>query len=118
MADEQKLTELLDGSCPAVLTTYRPDGSVSISPVWVGLYDGAFEVVMAAKDGKVRSLRRDLRCLLVMFKARPPFRESTRINQADRCVLRRHASGEIEKLRLCRRARRNVAKCSDSEAHA
>lgn len=74
MPDEQKFAELLAGPCPAVLTTYRADGSVLTSPVWVGLGDGAFEIVMAAQDGKVRNLRRDPRCLLVIFETSPPFR--------------------------------------------
>ena len=74
MADEQQPAELLAGACAAVLTTYRADGSALTSPVWVGLGDGAFEIVMAEQDGKVRNLRRDPRCLLVIFEARPPFR--------------------------------------------
>ena len=98
MADEQKLTELLEGPCPAVLTTYRADGSVSTSPVWVGLYDGAFEIVMAAKDGKVRNLRRDPRCLLVMFEARPPFRG-----------VEVRGKAEIESGEQVGRARRSIA---------
>lgn len=74
VADRPDFAALLAEPCPAVLTTYRPDGSALTSPVWVGLGEEAFEIVMVAHDGKVRNLQRDPRCLLVMFEVRPPFR--------------------------------------------
>ena len=74
VADRPEFASLLAGPCPAVLTTYRSDGSALTSPVWVGLGDGAFEIVMTVRDGKVRNLQRDPRCLLVMFEAVAPFR--------------------------------------------
>ncbi len=74
VADQPEFAALLAGPCPAVLTTYRSDGSALTSPVWVGLGSGAFEIVMTVRDGKVRNLQRDPRCLLVIFEAIPPFR--------------------------------------------
>jgi PPOX class probable F420-dependent enzyme len=65
---------LLAGPSPAVLTTYRRDGSAATSPVWFRHEDGAFEVVIAEGDVKLTHLRRDPRCLLVVFEAVPPFR--------------------------------------------
>jgi PPOX class probable F420-dependent enzyme len=65
---------LLDAPSPAVLTTYRKDGSALVSPVWFRWADGAFEVVVAEGDVKLRHLARDKRCLLVVFETAPPFR--------------------------------------------
>ena len=39
------LESLLDGPSPAVLTTYRQDGTAVASPVWFRYHHGAFEVV-------------------------------------------------------------------------
>jgi hypothetical protein len=38
---------LLDAPSPAVLTTYRNDGSALTTPVWFRFHDGAFEIVLA-----------------------------------------------------------------------
>jgi Pyridoxamine 5'-phosphate oxidase len=65
---------LFAGPCPAVLTTYRADGSAVTSPVWIRLHDEHFEMVVTAHDGKVKHLRRDPRCLLVVFESVRPFR--------------------------------------------
>lgn len=65
---------LLEGPSPAVLTTYRRDGSANVSPVWFRWVDEAFEVVIAEGDVKLRHLGRDPRCVLVVFEAVPPFR--------------------------------------------
>ena len=65
---------LLDAPSPAVLTTYRKDGSALTTPVWFRFHDGAFEVVLAEGDVKRRHLMRHPRCLLVIFEAVPPFR--------------------------------------------
>jgi hypothetical protein len=45
-----------------------------VSPVWFRWNDGAFEVVIAEGDVKLTHLRRDRRCVLVVFEATPPFR--------------------------------------------
>ena len=65
---------LLDGPSPAVLTTYRKDGSALTTPVWFRFHDGAFEVVLAEGDVKRQHLNRTPACLLVVFEAVPPFR--------------------------------------------
>ena len=63
----------LDGPQPAVLATYDEDGSVRMTPVWYRRREGAFEVVIAEGDRKLRNLRRDPRCTLLVFEAVPPF---------------------------------------------
>ena len=65
---------LLEAAAPAVLTTYRKDGSALVSPVWFRWCDGGFEVVIAQGDLKLRHLARDPRCVLVVFEAVRPFR--------------------------------------------
>ncbi|TML15589.1 MAG: TIGR03618 family F420-dependent PPOX class oxidoreductase [Actinobacteria bacterium] len=65
---------LVEGPSPAVLATYRRDGSALLSPVWFRWSDGAFEVVIAERDVKLAHLRRDPRCVLVVFESTPPFR--------------------------------------------
>jgi PPOX class probable F420-dependent enzyme len=65
---------LLEAPSPAVLTTYRKDGSALVSPVWFRWLDGRFEVVIAKDDLKLRHLARDPRCVLVVFEAVRPFR--------------------------------------------
>jgi PPOX class probable F420-dependent enzyme len=65
---------LLDGPSPAVLTTYRRDGRALVSPVWFRWNEGAFEVVIAEGDVKLRHLRANPECVLVVFESVPPFR--------------------------------------------
>ena len=65
---------LLDGPSPAVLTTYRKDTSVLVSPVWFRWHDETFEVVIAEGDPKLGHLERDPRCILVVFETVRPFR--------------------------------------------
>lgn len=69
-----RVRSLLEAPSPAVLTTYRGDGSALVSPVWFRWVDGAFEVVIAEGDVKLRHLARDPRCVLVVFEAVAPFR--------------------------------------------
>ena len=68
------LRSLLEGPSPAVLTTYRKDGSAFTTPVWFHWDDDVFQVVIAKNDVKLRHLARDPRCVLVVFEAVPPFR--------------------------------------------
>jgi PPOX class probable F420-dependent enzyme len=65
---------LLEAPSPAVLTTYRKDGSANVSPVWYRWSEEVFEVVIARGDNKLRHLARDPRCVLLVFEAVPPFR--------------------------------------------
>ena len=70
----EKVRSLLDAPSPAVLTTYRNDGSALVSPVWFRWHDGAFEVVIAEGDVKLRHLGANPECILVVFESVPPFR--------------------------------------------
>jgi PPOX class probable F420-dependent enzyme len=65
---------LLDAPSAAVLTTRRRDGTALTSPVWYRWTGVAFEVVIAEDDVKLRHLRADPRCTLVIFEAVAPFR--------------------------------------------
>jgi PPOX class probable F420-dependent enzyme len=65
---------LLEAPSAAVLTTYRKDGSANVSPVWFRWAEGAFEIVIAEGDVKLRHLARDRRCVLVVFETARPFR--------------------------------------------
>ena len=69
--------DLLDQPSPAVLTTYRKDGTASVSPVWFRFHQHELEVVIAESDAKLRHLERDPRCSLVVFETQPPFRGVT-----------------------------------------
>ena len=69
-----ELATLLESPAPAVLTTYRRDGSALTTPVWFRFNETRFEVVIAITDVKLRHLERDPRCLLVIFEAVTPFR--------------------------------------------
>ena len=68
------LRSLLEAPSPAVLTTYRQDGSALVTPVWFRFADGAFEIVIAEGDVKLAHLVRDPRCTLVVFETVRPFR--------------------------------------------
>ncbi len=70
----ERMRSLLEAPSPAVLTTYRKDGSALVSPVWFRWNDGAFDVVIAEGNVKLRHLARDPRCGLVVFESVPPFR--------------------------------------------
>jgi len=70
----ERVRSLLEAPSPAVLTTYRKDGSALVSPVWFQWSDDAFEVVIAKGDLKLGHLARDPRCALVVFEAVRPFR--------------------------------------------
>ena len=65
---------LLNAPSPAVLMTYRKDGTANVSPVWFRWHDDAFEVVIAHGDVKLKHLAHDPRCALLVFEAVPPFR--------------------------------------------
>ena len=65
---------LLDAPSPAVLATYRREGTVKLSPVWFRYMSGYFEVVIADGDVKLKHLTRDPRATLLVFEASPPFR--------------------------------------------
>ena len=65
---------LLEAPSPAVLTTYRKDGTALTTPVWFRWTGPVFQVVIARGDVKLRHLERDPRCVLVIFESVAPFR--------------------------------------------
>ena len=73
-SDLEDFRSLLDAPAPAVLLTYRADGSADVSPVWFRVTGEAFEVVVAKSDKKYGHLQRDRRAVLMVFEAVPPFR--------------------------------------------
>jgi PPOX class probable F420-dependent enzyme len=68
------LRTLLDAPSPSVLTTTRVDGTALTSPVWFQWTGEAFEIVVARGDVKLKHLKRDPRCGLVVFETSRPFR--------------------------------------------
>jgi PPOX class probable F420-dependent enzyme len=68
------LRSLIDEPSPATLTLYREDGQAVTSPVWFRLEGDAFEVAVASADAKLEHLRRDPRCVLLIFETARPFR--------------------------------------------
>ena len=58
----------------AILATYRPDGTVLLSPVWHEWRDGGFHVVTISRDVKAAHLRRDPRASIVVCEHSPPYR--------------------------------------------
>lgn len=70
----EAMQSLFEAPSPATLTLYRADGTALVSPVWFRLHDGMFEVVVARDDPKVELLRRDPRCVLMIFETIRPFR--------------------------------------------
>jgi hypothetical protein len=65
---------LLEAASPAVLMTYRRDGTAHASPVWFRLHSDALEVVIAEGDIKLRHLAYRGECFLTVFETKPPFR--------------------------------------------
>jgi len=70
----ERVRSLIESPAPAVLTTYRRDGSAHVSPVWFRWTGDGFEVVITKGDVKLRHLERDPRCVFVVFEAARPFR--------------------------------------------
>jgi len=58
----------------AVLATYRPEGTVLLSPVWHEWRDGGFYVVTSSRSVKAAHLRRDPRASIVVCERSPPYR--------------------------------------------
>lgn len=68
-----QLKALLDAPSAAVLTVYRADGSVFMSPVWFRSVGESIEIVIAEGDAKLERLRADPRCVFMAFETVPPF---------------------------------------------
>ena len=73
-ATAEHFATLLNSAAPAVLTTYRTDGTAVSSPVWMRCHDNAIEVVIAEGDIKLRQLQTHPECSLLIFETMPPFR--------------------------------------------
>ena len=70
----REFASLFEAPSPAVLTTYRKDGTAAASPVWFRFHGDAFEVVIAESDVKLRHLADRPQCELLIFETVPPFR--------------------------------------------
>ena len=70
----EQLGGLLDERRLAVMSTYRADGTVLLSPLWFIWEDGGFTIGMAAGDGKLKHLRRDPRVTIVVNEDEFPYR--------------------------------------------
>jgi PPOX class probable F420-dependent enzyme len=68
------LGDLVELRLLAVLATYRPDGTVLLSPVWHEWRDGGFQVVTGSQDVKAAHLRRDPRASIVVCEHSRPYR--------------------------------------------
>lgn len=68
------IRSLLDDPSPAVLVLRREDTEPLVSPVWFRVAEDAIELVVAITDGKLEHLRRDPRCVVMVFEAVQPFR--------------------------------------------
>ena len=107
----REFASLFQAPSPAVLMTYRKDGTVAASPVWFRFRDDTFEVVIAENDVKLRHLATRPECELLVFEAVPPFRgirvrseqpiltrDGAQQAARDRCALpRRRAREEVRR---------------------
>jgi len=70
----ERFQTLIEGPAPAVIATYRKNGTVKLSPVWFRLKGDFFEVVIADDDVKLKHITRDPRVTLLIFESTAPFR--------------------------------------------
>ncbi|MEO6577282.1 MAG: pyridoxamine 5'-phosphate oxidase family protein [Candidatus Limnocylindria bacterium] len=70
----ETMRPLAEAPSAAVLVVRQEDGSPLVTPVWFRVSGDAFEVVIAAGDRKLAHLRRDPRCVFLVFETTPPFR--------------------------------------------
>src|SRR4051794_22117641 len=68
------MRSLFEAASPAALVLRREDGESVVSPVWFRVNGEMLELVVASSDHKLGHLRRDPRCVLLVFEALPPFR--------------------------------------------
>jgi hypothetical protein len=105
----ERVRSLLEAPSPAVLATYREDGTTLVSPVWFRWYAEAFEVVIAEGDVKLRHLAANPECELggteLALAGAPDLRRDDEIDLLeDPDVLPDAVEGETE--RLCQLADR------------
>jgi PPOX class probable F420-dependent enzyme len=70
----EQLGDLLEQRLVAVLSTYRRDGTVLLSPVWHRWRDGGFDVVTNRGGIKERHLRHNPRASILVYEHAPPYR--------------------------------------------
>ena len=91
------VTQLLAAPKCATLATYRPDGTVLLSPVWHEWRDGGFNVHLGGGGINARHIRRDARASIVVYDDAPPYAglelrgEARLTRENERDVLRRLA---------------------------
>jgi PPOX class probable F420-dependent enzyme len=118
---------LLEAPAPAVLVTYRRDGSADVSPVWFRFTGEAFEVVVAKSDVKLRHLTKDPRAVLMVFEAVPPFRgvkvraavelDAGRVDEVRRAIASRYLGDEAGEAFVAGRSAGVVVRLPASAAH-
>jgi hypothetical protein len=67
----REFATLFQAPSPAVLTTYRKDGTAAASPAWFRFRDNTFEIVIAENDVKLRHLAARPECELLVFETVP-----------------------------------------------
>jgi PPOX class probable F420-dependent enzyme len=120
------LRSLLEAPSPAVLITYRPEGSADVSPVWFRYTDEAFEVVVAKTDIKLQHLARDPRAVLMVFETVTPFRgvkvradvqlDDSHVEDVRRSISSRYLGPEMAKAFVAERGEGVVVRLSASAA--
>jgi hypothetical protein len=127
-SDLEDLRSLLEAAAPAVLMTYRSDGSADMSPVWFRSVDQAFEVVVAKSDRKFSHLERDPRAVLMIFETIPPFRgvkvranvvlDGSGVEEARRAITARYLGAEAGEAFVAARGAGVVVRLPASAARA
>jgi PPOX class probable F420-dependent enzyme len=122
----EDLRSLLDAPSPAVLITYRNDGSADASPVWFRYTAETFEVVVAKSDSKLRNLARDPRAVLMIFEAVAPFRgvkvraevewDDSRVEDVRRSISSRYLGKETANAFVAKRGEGVVVRLPTSAA--
>ncbi len=122
------LRSLLEAPSPAVLITYRHDGSADASPVWYRYTGEAFEVVVAVSDVKARHLARDPRAVLMIFETIAPFRgvkvradvelDDSHVEDVRRSISSRYLGPETAQAFVAERSEGVVVRLTASAAQA
>ena len=117
---------MLEAPSPAVLITYRPEGSADVSPVWFRYTDEAFEVVVAKTDIKLQHLTRDPRAVLMIFETIAPFRgvkvradvelDDSHVDDVRRSISARYLGAEMANAFVAERSEGVVVRLSASAA--
>jgi Pyridoxamine 5'-phosphate oxidase len=122
----EAVRSLLEAPSPAVLITYRPEGSAAVSPVWFRYTNDAFEVVVAKTDIKLQHLARDPRAVLMIFETIAPFRgvkvradvelDDSQVDGVRRSISSRYLGPEVAKAFIAERGEGVVVRLPASAA--